>query len=248
MVEAIKNFKVYSLVCPIDKESVRYIGYTKFTLEKRLDEHFREDYKKTHKCNWMKSLKVNGLMPIIELIEDAIPNKEQALMSEIAYIKLFKSFGAKLVNTTNGGEGGEMTEETKYKIRQKRKLQIITQETKDKLSAAGKNRKHTKESRMKQSLSQTGKKKTPMSLQARENISIAMTGKKKSESARKNMSECQKGEKSYWFGKKQTQETKDKRTLSLIGSKRTLHQKNNISEGGRYAWERIRQEKLTMIF
>lgn len=55
----------------------------------------------TRKASWVKSLKVNGKKPILEII-DKIPACDWTEM-EGMYIKLFKSMGAKLTNLESGG-------------------------------------------------------------------------------------------------------------------------------------------------
>lgn len=82
-------------------DEIRYIGQTKFSLEKRLKEHIR-DNKTNKRTSWIKSLISNGLIPEISLI-DEYKTRDDANEKEIHYIKLFKSFGAKLVNDTVGG-------------------------------------------------------------------------------------------------------------------------------------------------
>lgn len=62
---------VYALSHPISNE-IRYIGVTKYDLKKRLNSHFN-DTRKTHKTNWINSLKRDGLKPIIELLSIVRP-------------------------------------------------------------------------------------------------------------------------------------------------------------------------------
>lgn len=118
------KYKIYSLSEPGD-EKVRYIGLTGCTLEHRLGRHLYEK-KKNHRCNWIKSLSERGLIPEISLVEDGL-TKEEAIAKEIHYIKMFKSFGAKLVNGTIGGEGGmghTVSDEAKERMRQARKRRV----------------------------------------------------------------------------------------------------------------------------
>lgn len=84
---------------------IRYIGATKQPIEKRLYYHI-EDSKRygSLKCEWIKSeLSIGNKIDSIEL--DAVPLSEIKKW-EVEYIKLFKSFGAKLVNSNRGGDGG----------------------------------------------------------------------------------------------------------------------------------------------
>lgn len=96
--------KIYTLSHPITNE-IRYIGKTKFSLEKRLKYgHLRDLNKYNNKrVNWIKSLKSLGLEPKIELLEEV--SKDQWINSEIYWISQFKAWGFRLVNMTDGGDG-----------------------------------------------------------------------------------------------------------------------------------------------
>jgi group I intron endonuclease len=95
--------KIYGLICPKSKQ-IRYIGVTRNSLDKRLKEHLRENKSKTHKQKWIKSLVKSGLKPDIILI--CLADESNWIELERFYIKLFKSNGLKLTNTSEGGEGG----------------------------------------------------------------------------------------------------------------------------------------------
>lgn len=109
--------KIYGLVCPNSKQ-IRYIGVTRYSLEKRLNEHLRENKSKTYKQKWIKSLLNKGLKPCIVLI--CLTDEVNWIETEKFYIKLFKTNGFNLTNTSEGGEGGgskgyKHTEEWKEK-------------------------------------------------------------------------------------------------------------------------------------
>ncbi len=61
---------IYELSDPRDQQP-RYIGYTKKTIEDRLDEHLKEK-NKNHKVNWIKSLKKDNIIPYVRLIESVL--------------------------------------------------------------------------------------------------------------------------------------------------------------------------------
>jgi len=110
--------KIYILRHPESKE-IRYVGYTKLTLEKRLEKHMRDSNNHNHhRANWIKSLPSE---PIIEEIDNGL--YEDRNWMEIMYIALFKSWGFRLVNGTVGGDGGDtfsnLSEEAKEQCRQK---------------------------------------------------------------------------------------------------------------------------------
>lgn len=95
------TYKVYGLSTKDNPDLIRYIGITKFNLEKRLKEHL--NYSKSNhnkRANWIKKHKDI----VITEIESEL-TREEAIVKEIEYIKTFKSLGANLVNSTSGGDG-----------------------------------------------------------------------------------------------------------------------------------------------
>lgn len=114
------KYKIYYLIDPRTNE-IRYVGKTTKSLTYRLINGHMQDTSKTHKTNWIKSLKKEGLMPIIELVETC-DNEEKCNYLEKYHIQLLgradKGLGI-LVNSTDGGEGTTgrvLTKETKGKI------------------------------------------------------------------------------------------------------------------------------------
>ncbi len=107
-----ENVFIYSLNCPITN-TPRYIGKS-HNLKERLCNHLKDPYK-SHKSNWIKSLKINGLKPTIEII-DSVSESDWSFWEQ-HYISLYKSWGFKLTNGDNGGLGtGRHTQETRLKI------------------------------------------------------------------------------------------------------------------------------------
>lgn len=90
------------LIDPISSE-IRYIGKTKYSLTDRLCKHLIT-YERNHRANWIRSLTNKGLKPIIELIEE-VPDDEWILWEKY-WIVQFKCWGFNLVNATQGGESG----------------------------------------------------------------------------------------------------------------------------------------------
>jgi hypothetical protein len=185
-----KTVFIYSLSDP-DTLEVRYIGKAN-NLKYRYWSHLHEaknDLRNQHKCNWIKKLLSQDKTPLLEIIEEvSIDNWQE---SEKYWINQFKTWGFSLINKTEGGECGVISEnckialskskkrghvkgqfkhseETKAKIREKRALQKVTEEMKRKISESNK-----------------GKKKSD---QHRENISKARKGMVFTEEHRKNMS------------------------------------------------------------
>lgn len=92
--------KIYTLEDPRDN-IIRYVGKTKQTLNKRLSTHLcpREN---THTNNWIRSLQLVGLRPIITQVDEVLTSEWQ--FWEKHYISLFKSWGFNLTNIQEGGD------------------------------------------------------------------------------------------------------------------------------------------------
>jgi hypothetical protein len=117
-----KEWKIYGLKLK-NEDCIRYIGQTScVNIETRLSEHVSHSNKGRYKnAYWVK--KHSNDIEIV-LLEDSIPSLEEANKKEIEYIKLFKSFGAKLNNLTNGGDGTQgikFTDEHRKKLSDKKK-------------------------------------------------------------------------------------------------------------------------------
>lgn len=153
-----KTTFIYSLSDPDTKE-IRYIGKAN-NLKLRLWSHIHEakhNLRNLHKCNWIKLLLKNGKKPIIEVIEEVVI--EEWIDCEKYWIAQFKAWGFNLINKTEGGECGiisenckkarstsknmghkkgeyKHSEETKAIIREKRAFQSFSAKTRKKMSEA----------------------------------------------------------------------------------------------------------------
>lgn len=112
-----KNF-IYTLSHPITEE-IRYIGKTN-NIEKRFNKHLSNHglLEKSKKNNWIISLLKDNLLPKIEVLDETTENNINEL--EIFYISLFRSWGFRLLNMTEGGDGASWvgkkhTKESKIK-------------------------------------------------------------------------------------------------------------------------------------
>lgn len=85
------KYTIYKLIDPISNET-RYIGLTFNDLKLRLKSHCSEK-SKSHKSNWIKKLRSNGLKPIIESIEENISSYNYCCEREIYWIEKYKSEG-----------------------------------------------------------------------------------------------------------------------------------------------------------
>lgn len=96
---------IYVLKDPISNE-IRYVGCTK-NIEQRYKAHINKarDYN-TLKREWLESLRVRGLKPILEIIEVINTNH---LEREKYYIQLFRKEGKNLTNTGDINFNGNNT-------------------------------------------------------------------------------------------------------------------------------------------
>lgn len=100
---------IYELFNPINNTPF-YIGQTN-NLDKRLKAHIRDiKYKNVkiiniEKVNIIEEILSNNMQPQILVIDKV--NLLEWQFWEKHYISLYKSFGFKLTNVTNGGEGGD---------------------------------------------------------------------------------------------------------------------------------------------
>ena len=83
---------------------VRYVGKTSRTLRERLSQHISDARRghNDHRSRWIRCSMRLGTLPVIEAIETCDNDGSD---SERRWIALYRSSGARLVNTTDGGEG-----------------------------------------------------------------------------------------------------------------------------------------------
>lgn len=103
---------IYTLEHPITNE-VRYIGKTK-NPKMRFHNHCNKLHnEKTHKRNWINSLKKENLKPIMKIL-DEIEESEWKYWEKF-WIEQFRQWGFNLVNHTSGGDGLTMGNSTSFK-------------------------------------------------------------------------------------------------------------------------------------
>jgi len=100
-----KKTFIYSLVCPLDGQ-VKYVGKAndpkgRFRKHKSLGDTNTGD--NTAKNVWIKSLLDQGLLPILEIIEEV--DVAEWKTKEKFYVRQFKENGIKLFNICGGGNG-----------------------------------------------------------------------------------------------------------------------------------------------
>lgn len=104
---------IYGLIDPRDR-LLRYIGKSDAPHE-RLRQHIVESGREVHhRAHWIQALLRLGLMPEVVLLEQvAVEDWEQA---ERWWIAWFRALGAKLVNDTDGGDGGNIGPEARERM------------------------------------------------------------------------------------------------------------------------------------
>lgn len=102
---------IYCLIDPRTNQ-VRYIGKSDHPTQ-RYKEHLYQN-RKTYLKDWVKSLKKENLKPELIILDEVLLSEWE--FWEKHYISLYKSWGFKLCNMTEGGDGIIHTEEIKAKI------------------------------------------------------------------------------------------------------------------------------------
>lgn len=103
---------IYTLTDPRTNQ-VRYVGKTN-NIKQRYNAHLNKARKhQIHMFNWVNQLKKEGLKPIMEII-DEVPIEEW-IFWETYWISQFLTWGFKLINYTNGGEGTTFGNQTSFK-------------------------------------------------------------------------------------------------------------------------------------
>lgn len=103
---------IYTLEDPITNE-IRYIGKTK-NPKMRFQNHMNKKHnEKSHKTNWIESLKKNGLKPLMVILDEV--EEDNWIYWERFWIQQFKVWGFNLVNHTSGGDGLTFENQTSFK-------------------------------------------------------------------------------------------------------------------------------------
>jgi hypothetical protein len=107
-----KTIYIYTLSDPRNN-LVRYVGKTN-NPNMRLKNHLnRRHNERTHKRNWIDSLKKNNLKPLFEII-DEVPINEWKFWEKF-WIQMMIVWGFDLVNHTSGGDGLTFGNQTSFK-------------------------------------------------------------------------------------------------------------------------------------
>ena len=199
---------IYSLNDPITNFP-RYIGKANNPY-KRFNQHMCITNNKTitHKINWIKKLKNNGLKPVLEIIDEI--NLDEWQFWEQFYITLYKSWGFNLTNDQLGGNGcGKMSLETKIKIGNANRISLKGK----KLSITHKH--NISKSNIGRIHSQSTIDKIRNSNLGKNNGNTFRCGKKHSNETKRKISISKYGN-TNMLGKKHTDETKRKLSIIII--------------------------------
>lgn len=97
-----KTTNIYILIDPRNND-VRYVGKSN-SPRKRLSDHCNNKTRKpTHKTNWIRKLKKEGVRPELHVV-DVVPIEEWQFW-EAYWIEQFKNWGYNLTNSATGGGG-----------------------------------------------------------------------------------------------------------------------------------------------
>lgn len=131
---------IYALHDPRDGR-VRYVGMSAHPA-RRLFEHLKPSRltAKTHKNDWIKSLRRIGLTPTLSLLEVVKTSCWQD-----AECRWIAAFGPSLTNGSQGGRGGGITPEVRAKISVQNLGRVRSAETRRNIGAASRGRKHNPE-------------------------------------------------------------------------------------------------------
>lgn len=136
---------IYAL-CDPKTNSIRYIGKS-IRPKERYTNHLN-DNSKTHKVNWINSLKSKGLKPTMIILQTLAENEDWQ-QAERDWIKRAKENGWNLVNSTDGGDGVlNVSGEGKERMLKAWKGRKHKPETLEKLSASSKGRVKSEKSKL----------------------------------------------------------------------------------------------------
>jgi hypothetical protein len=116
---------IYVLKCPFTGE-VRYVGKATNT-KARLRQHINEaktESRNLHKCRWIQKVIRQGGRPIIEVDVELKPGDDWKVV-ERERIAFYRAQGCRLMNVTEGGDGGgAFPEETLKELSQRASLRF----------------------------------------------------------------------------------------------------------------------------
>lgn len=180
---------IYTLADPRNG-AIRYVGKTG-NLEWRLRQHLDARHTKTHRGCWVQELLRNGVLPIIEVIEETTESNWSE--AERFWIEYLRFLGFDLTNGDSGGLGGRrMTTSTRLKISSALKGRKLSEEQKRQISKIHSGKFVSEETRKRMGDSHRG---IPLSEEHRKKLSAARVGMKFSRTRKARISAGNKGKK-----------------------------------------------------
>lgn len=194
-----KTTFLYRLRDP-ETRAIRYVGKAD-SPTKRLATHLYQarhnlaiSSHRTHKANWLRSLLLQGKMPILEIIEEVPVTQWQE--REAYWIACYREQGEPLTNGTIGGDGAQglvHAEETRLRIGQAGKGLKRSEVTRQRMSEAAKVRGVLEITRQKSIEVRKGKPGHPLSEATKQKIGNANRGKVRTAEDRRKNSEAHTG-------------------------------------------------------
>lgn len=155
-----KAVYIYTLSSPADPKNVRYVGKT-IRPKARLAQHIN-DKRTTHRGNWLALLRSKGLRPLMTIIEETTLDKWKE--REVFWVAFYRKNGFNLVNSTEGGDGTELSPEARAKISaaaKGRKRGPLSEERKRIIGDGSRGKKQSPEHVAKRTSKRIGSKHTP---------------------------------------------------------------------------------------
>jgi hypothetical protein len=249
----VNNTYIYCLIDPITKE-VRYIGKSN-NPNQRLVEHIKYSKYNSYKDNWIFGLKNKGLFPELFILDEVI--QDEWSFWEKYYISLYKSWGFKLTNLTEGGDGNSLVSENmRNKISNGLKSYYqknpSTRKNKTFVDLFGEERAneiiskiilakngikiHTEEHKLNLSNKMSGNQYTKgrkLSEEHKKRISEKSKGRKVTDEVKKKISKKNSGDKNGMYGKKHTKDS--------------LQKISDNSKGENHSMSKIKESDVLLI-
>ena len=149
---------IYTLEHPVNGQ-IKYVGKTNTPQKRAVNHACLSSTKGAYLKNWVISLSKEGLSPKLSVI-DTVDIKEWQFW-EKHYISLYKSWGFKLTNLTDGGNGFDgyvHSAETKKKMKESHADVRGSKNPMFGKKSAMRGKKHSHESKIKMSNAQSGEK------------------------------------------------------------------------------------------
>lgn len=184
---------IYGLIDPRTQQ-LSYVGLSSRGLV-RLRDHIKLSQLRnghTHRDNWLKALRRDGLEPETVVLEEVI-SRDALNDAEVFWISYMRFIGCDLTNHTRGGGGAfgrKLSKKSRLKMSRSAKTRFARPEERARLSIAHQGKSQSPEARAKQAAALRGRVRSRAHCK---NLAAAMRGKRAPFSARVNMSRARGG-------------------------------------------------------